>query len=255
MQLVSNCFLQLLRRELTLLRKRLHSDLLDALVVFGVNNTIFGYLFPIKGGLSGPFMMLGSITIYSLFSVAWEAMMLSNDMTQSKLGPYFVMPISVRWVLAIRPIAWAIHGLLMMSAGLCIGKCILWSTFCLSDIQWLKLLPMMVTVQLLYGFFALWISSLIGGLLHSGWLYPRLINPMFMFSGYYYTWFGLHAKHQVISWLHLVNPVVYCVEGIRNACLGSGYVSAWLCLLALWTFIGFFFWDGTRRFKKKYDLL
>ena len=44
---------------------------------------------------------------------------------------------------------------------------------------------------------------------------------MFMFSGYFYSFDNLHKLSPIASYLNLINPVIYAVEGVRTAVLGQ----------------------------------
>ena len=56
------------------------------------------------------------------------------------------------------------------------------------------------------------------------------------------------------GYLHLVNPLLYVMEGMRAATLGQeGYLPFWFSLAGLTIFTVGFAWDAIRRLQKRLD--
>lgn len=62
-------------------------------------------------------------------------------------------------------------------------------------------------------------------------VWPRLLGPMFIFGCLLFTWKRIHSFSPKISYLFLLSPVTYCVEGVRHAILGDPqFLSVPLCI-------------------------
>jgi len=133
---------------------------------------------------------------------------------------------------------------------------LLWGKFDLSHASWGKFIFIFITSNLFFGFFALWIASLVTSLRNISWLWCRVINPLYMFCGFFYTWKSAYELSHFVGYLHLINPLIYIVEGSKASILGqTGYLPFWNCFFILWVFIAVFGFDAVRRFKKRVDFV
>jgi ABC-type polysaccharide/polyol phosphate export permease len=87
-----------------------------------------------------------------------------------------------------------------------------------------------------------------------GHLFVRVVNPMFSFGGWVYTWKTAHQMSPAMGYLHLLNPLIYAMEGMRSAALGQeGFLPFWFsfgAISAITLVLGF---DAIRRLKKRLD--
>jgi len=250
------CFLQLMRREMYLFFKSFASRLIDILVVFCSSVIVFGYLMSDSGLKSsyGPFIIVGAIASFGLFETTWRASILAQDITDNKLTNYLILPIPSCYVFFSIALSWAVNTAILSFCLFPIGKLILWSEFSFSNVSIFKFVLIYIVGNLFYGFFALWISSLVTNLRNTSWLWSRIVNPLFMFCGYYYTWKSIYSLSSLVGAFHLLNPLLYILEGTKAAVLGQeGYLPFWLCFFTLCLFIIFFAFDAIRRFKKRLD--
>ena len=111
-----------------------------------------------------------------------------------------------------------------------------------------RVLLVLVTANLFFGFFALWLSSVVKGMTSLNSLWLRYIAPMWVFGGYVYSWQQAYDMSHVVGYISLLNPMLYVMEGIRAAALGNaGYLPFWVCIVLLW---GFTLACGTYAIKK-----
>lgn len=62
-------------------------------------------------------------------------------------------------------------------------------------------------------------------------VWPRLLGPMFIFGCLLFTWQRIHSFSPKVSYLFLLSPVTYCVEGVRRAVLGDPqFLSVPVCI-------------------------
>ena len=116
-----------------------------------------------------------------------------------------------------------------------IGKLLVFKGIDLSTISYPRLIAIFLTSQLFFGFFALWLASILKNLsgLNSLWL--RYIAPMWMFGGYTFSWESAYQMNPTLGYFLLINPMIYVMEGMRAAVIGQeGYLPFWSCFIVLW---------------------
>jgi ABC-2 type transport system permease protein len=247
--------MQLLRRDLHRFKKEFFSKLVDTASLLFTNLVVFGY-FMTGFGLRdyGPFMLMSAIATFGFFDIVGKVSSLISDIDGERtISHTLTLPIA-SWLTFVHiALYWALNSALISILLFPLGKLILFNQFDLSKVGYFKLALMYITVNLFYGFFGLWLTSLLKGISHVGILWVRVINPLLMFGAYFYSWYSIYTLYPVLAVIDLVNPLVYAGEGMRSAALGQGYISVWICLPVLWFFTVVCGWHGTRRLQKRLD--
>lgn len=252
------CFTQLIRKEMFLFFKEFFSRIIDISIVLSTWVIVFGYLM-VNSGLQnsyGAFILVGAIASFGLFETIWRATCLAQDITDMKITNYLILPIKSYFVFIAIAISWAISTGILAICLFPLGKLLLWNKFDLSNLSIFKFILIFVIGNLFYGFFALWVSSLVTHLRNTTWLWARIINPLYMFCGFFYTWKSAYDLANWIGAIHLLNPLLYVLEGTKAAVLGqAGYLPYYFCVTVLCLFITIFGFDAIRRFKKRIDFV
>jgi ABC-type polysaccharide/polyol phosphate export permease len=252
------CFLEIIRKEIYLFFKEFISRFIDISIILATNVIVFGYLMAgvgIKVNY-GSIILVGAIASFGLFETIGKATYLAQDVTDKKISNFLILPISSSYVFIAIAISWAICTSMLSLCLFPIGKLILWNNLDLSNFSFFKFILIFSTGNLFYGFFSLWISSLVMNLRNVSWLWCRIINPLFMFCGYYYSWRAVYNLSHLIAYFHFVNPLLYILEATKASVLGQGeYLPFWICCCMLWLFIGIFAFDAVRRFRKRLDFI
>ena len=252
------CFFQLIRREMYLFFKEFLSRFIDISVTMTTWVVVFGYLMANSGlkGSYGSFILVGAIASFGLFETIGRATCLAQDVTDKKITNFMILPISTSWVFVCVAVSWAISTAILAFCLFPLGKIILWEQFDLSKIAWMKFFLIFLTSNLFYGFFALWVASYVVNLRNISWLWCRVINPLYMFCGFFYTWKSAYELAHWVGYLHLLNPLIYVLEGTKASILGqTGYLPYWACVFVLWAFTAFFGYDAIRKFKRRIDFV
>jgi ABC-2 type transport system permease protein len=249
------CIFQFTRKELYLSFKGFKSDLLDNLISFANWVVVFGYFMPSAARNDlGSLILVGAIASFGFFGIIWRATILAQDITDKKVNAYLILPMPSSYVFIGTVISWSIYAATITLCLFPIGKLILWNQLDVSHLSILKCIVIFALSHVFYGFFALWVSSLVTNLRSTGWLWSRVVNPLFMFSGFFYTWKEAYAMSPWIGGLNLVNPLLYILEATKVSFFGpEGYLPYWLSILAVALYTTFFAIDGVRRFKKRID--
>ena len=252
-------FLQFLKRDLLILKQEYISKFLDTAFIFFTNVIIFSY-FMSKQGLTkeyGPFLMIGAIASFGLFEVVTKVSILNEDIAGDKTISFLLtLPLSSNALFCYMGIYWALQSAFFTIPLFFVGKLLLLTRFDIADISYWRLIIIYLTSNLFYGFFALWLTGIIKGSINLTSIFLRFINPLFMFGAYFYSWKDAFALDHLIGYLSFINPIVYIMEGMRSATLGSaGYLPFWITPLALWAFIFLLGWHGITRLKKRTDCI
>lgn len=257
MKNIFNTFWQIIYREILVFFKILGSKIIDITIITTTNILVFTFLMPYFGLKSsyGPLIVVGLIALLPFFEVIHRTTNLVSDITGNKKISYFLtLPLPSGYVLAAIPLGWAACGGIYSIFVLPIAKIILYQKFDLSNFSIIKFLLGFITIQIMYGFFALFIASLIKDMKYISWIWSRVVNPLFMFGGYFYTWMAIYSMSHVIGVINFFNPVMLASECLRSAIFGqSGFINFWLSILGLWLFILLFGYLGINRIKNRLD--
>ena len=247
--------IQFIKKEIYLSFMNFKSDLLDNLITFVNWVIVFGYFMPTSGlNNLGSLIFVGAIASFGLFGTIWRATVLAQDVTEKKINAHLVLPMPSSYVFIGTVISWSICVATITLCLFPIGKIVLWNQLDLSHFSIPRGIGIFVLSHLFYGFFSLWVSSLVVNLRSSGWLWCRVVNPLFMFSGFFYTWKEAYALSPWIGVLNLANPLLYIVEATKVSFFGKeGYLPYWLSVVVVLLFTIGFAIDGVRRFKKRID--
>ncbi len=235
-------FLQLLRRDLVIYKKEYPGKLLDMLITFTVWVIVFGYFIPKMGASSdgyGVFIMVGAIASFGVFDIIGKAGILINDIGGDRTIAYLLLlPISSTLVFCYQALSWAFQSLIISIPLFFIGKGLFWSQVNLHDITWYQLGLSLLTVNVFFGFFALFLVSVLIKVNDLSRIYFRFINPLFLFGCYFFTWKVAYKIAHWVGYLALLDPFTYVMEIFRVAILGTQeYLPFWASFAALWVFI------------------
>jgi len=254
----AHCFFQLVGRELKLFFQDFFNRFLDISLVLITWVIVFGYLMEQSGLDSsyGVFVLVGLLSSFGLFETLWRATLLAQDMSDKKLSNFLVLPLPSWLVFVSIAFSWALSTGILTLCLFPVGKLLLWKSFHLSEIAPMRFCLMFVLSNLFYGVFALWIASLVTSLRNSSWLWTRVVNPLYMFCGFFYTWQSVYELSPWIGYLHLVNPLLYILEGTKACMLGqAGYLPFGICVFVIIVWIIFCLVDAIRRCKRRLEFV
>lgn len=250
-------FYQLLRRDLHIFRREFPSKLFDTALVFFTNIVVFAYLMP-QQWLSesyGPFLMIGAIASFGLIEIIGKVSLFMSDIEGDRtISQTLILPVSSNAVFVYIALLWALTSILLSVLLFPLGKLLLYKRFDTESISYIRLIPMYLSANFFFGSFALWLASILKGMESINSIWMRVINPLWMFGAYFYSWKASMALSPVIGYISLVNPMVYIMEGMRAAALGQkGYLPFYVCFIMIWIFIFATLFHAIHRLKKRLD--
>jgi len=248
---------QLMRKDLTQFRRGYKGKFFDTCFLLFTNLIVFGYFMPQVGVSTsyGPFILIGAIASFGIFDIIGQVGELIFDIEGERSITFtLALPIPSWVVLSQLALKWALNTFLLCVPLFFIGKLILWTRFDLTQISLWRTLIIFPSICLFFGFFSLWITGIVRKIDSLSSLFLRLINPIFMFGGYFFTWKDITVLSPILSYILLINPMIYVMEGLRAACLGQeGYLPFWICCCVLWIFTLTLGAHGIRLLKRRLD--
>lgn len=252
-------FIQLIRRDLLIFKREFLVKFMDTSCLFFTNVMAFGYFLQQEGAHAGyaAFFVVGAIASFGFVEIVGKVGIQLADMHGEKtIYHTLVMPIRSNMVFCYIAISWAITSMLLSILLFPLGKLLVFTEWHLETISLIRLIPMFITANLFFGFFALWLTGIIKDMTSLNSLWLRYIAPMWMFGGYVYSWQSAYALSPAVGYISLINPMIYVMEGMRAATLGQvGYLPFWFSISMLWVFIVLCAMHGTRKLKRKLDCI
>ncbi len=252
-------FCHLIRRDLIAFKRVFLTKFFDTFLLFFTNVMAFGYLLQQEGAHAGyaAFFVVGAIASFGFVEIVGKVGIQLADMGGDQtIFHTLAMPIRSNMVFYYMGTSWAITSMLLSVLFFPIGKLLVFTEWDITMISWWRLVIMFVTANLFFGFFALWLTSVIKNMTGLNSLWFRYIAPMWMFGGYVYSWQSAYTLNHMVGYISLINPMIYVMEGMRAAALGqAGYLPYWVSVTMLWVFIIACTKHATGRLRKKLDCI
>lgn len=257
-QLYFSVFKQLIYADLTIFRKQYLTKCIDIGIWVILNAIVFGYIMPAFGLTNfGVFQFGGLLAAVGIFEAYSNIVELISDFEGDRIINYsLTLPIP-SWLAIISKAAYfSIIYFILAITMLPIGKLCLWNQLNIFEVNYVKLLLVLVTQSIFYGCFALWVSSLIKNMSHLGTVWARIIFPMWFMGGFQFSWQAMYSVMPVIASVNLLNPMIYITEAARAAIMGQGgLIYFWYTLPAILLFSALALAAGIHNLKKRLDFV
>jgi ABC-type polysaccharide/polyol phosphate export permease len=250
-------FYNICLKEIFVYKTTVGSKLIDLLIMMSTNVIVFNYLMPYFGVKAnyGFFIILGLIPALNFFDIVPKSINLIVDITSYKKISYILtLPLPSFLSIAAIPLSWAIQGCLYTILILPIAKIIFWNKFSFENFSFFKFIIAFILYNSMFGFFALYLASMIKSMKYVSWIWARIVNPLFMLGGYFYSWKAVFSISHIAGYINLINPVMFATEAIRSSVLKSDeFIPYWLSILVMLIFTLIFAFLGIRKLKKRLD--
>lgn len=250
---------QLLKSYMAGFSKTFIQKMIDATINLASTVLVFAYFMPQQtetpGGF-GQFILVGMLINLGFFEIVGKLSDLSNDLEGPKTISYrLLLPMPSWLAFSSLAIEWTCMGAIIVLFSIPLGFLLMSSQLTLANISIFKTIIMFIVSHCFFGFFALWLASMLKGV-DFGMLWTRILGPLFSFGGFWFSWYTLYRVTPTFGYLNLLNPLIYVMDGTRAAVLGqTGYLPFWLCVGMLILFTVFCGWHAVYRLKKRLDCL
>ena len=251
-------FCALVHRDMAVFWPNWKGRFINSLIWSGLMLLVFEYIMPhmgLKG--TGPFMAASAIASLGFFDVAENTIKFIADLEGNRsISYYLTLPVSQSMVFARLAVSNAIQAMSLSIFLLPIYKLILWNSFSFVHFSILKFLLIFIVNNIFFGFFSLYLASVVESMEKVNNMWVRIIYPLWWLGCFQFSWVTLNSAVPLISKLSLLNPMTYVMEGIRGAILGQAdFLNFWYCLPALIIFTILIGWVGIRKLKQRLDCL
>jgi len=251
-------FFSLVRRDMIVYRPTLKGRTLNMIIWGSLCTGVFEYLIPIQNSLGyGPFIGVGIMATCGFFEVTEDVTKFISDIEGNRSVSYYLtLPISHSMLFVRMAISNALQAFCTSLLLFPCIKIILWNSLTFEHFSLWKFLVIFPLIHIFYGSFSLIIANNIESLDVIGNVWMRFVLPMWRLGCFEFSWYRLYDFSPKLAYISLLNPIVYSMEGLRNAMLGgSGYLSFLNCvgMLIFLTFLTL--WIGVRGLKKRLDCI
>ena len=250
---------ELIRADFMVFKQMLKDRCINLTIWMILTITVMGYILPYFGlpKTFGVFQLGGLLAAIGLFEMHNNIITMVSDFDGDRIIDYHLtLPIPSWLAILSKGIYFFLVFTFLTIIMIPVGKVLVWQQLDLAQIGYAKLLLILVVQNIFYAFSALWIAGSLKTIHKVGNVWMRIIFPMFFMGGFQFSWVALNASLPLISYISLINPMIYITEGVRGAMLGqTGYLNFWICVTAVLLFAGVAIFFGMRTLKKRLDFV
>jgi ABC-type polysaccharide/polyol phosphate export permease len=180
--------------------------------------------------------IVGAVGLFEVYNAAARNIMdIDSDRT---ISYYLILPARSAVVLLSMACSYAMVGLLLSILVIPLGKLIFYSQLSLAQIAWFKFLTIAILANIFFGIFVVAVTAHVGTIGKMRNIWSRFIWPLWFLGCYQFSWAAINQSLGSLSYIFLINPVLFVMEGMRGALLGAeGFLPWGICCGALCFFI------------------
>ncbi|MBM3894592.1 hypothetical protein FJ366_03295 [Candidatus Dependentiae bacterium] len=203
----------------------------------------------------GLFTAATGVAVSGMFEIFPRVMTLLSDLEGNKVISYdTTLPIPTWMSLTRIGLSDGLRNLLVGSLSLPFGLLFVWNEFNIANFNPTWFIVLLILNSLFFGFFGMFLASFVKNMSKVGSMWMRVIFPLWTLGGFQFTWLSLYLKSPFFSYLALLNPFLYTMEGMRAAILGQpGSLPLWVCATALASFTILCGWLAVQNIMKRLD--
>lgn len=230
-------FYKLVATNFYIARQELGTQIINFYIWAFCSLIVMGYIMQ-EFGLAadyGCFQLATVIGTVGLFQIYGNSFKLIADIEGERHISYcLTLPLSpsiVWWSLIC---SYSLVGIILSALMLPFGKLLLFNSFSLANVSWIKLAIMLALANIFYGVFTLAVTAHVGAMSKMENVWCRFIFPMWFMGGFQFSWASIYKLSAPLAYVLLCNPIMFIMEGTRAAVLGTPDCLPWgLCCMAL----------------------
>lgn len=255
----SHIFYKLVRTHFFMASKNLFGKAINVYIWAFCSLIVMGYIMQ-QFGLAhdyGCFQLATVIGTIGLFEVYGNAFRSMIDFEGDKHVDYLMtLPLTPAVVLASFVASYTLVGLILSVFMVPFGKLLLWNSFSLENVSWLKFFTILLLSNIFFGVFTIAVTAYVGALSKMENVWSRFIFPLWFMGGFQFSWASIYSLSPKLSYTFLCNPVLYVMEGVRAALLGQADCLPWgWCCVALFGFTAIGWWYANYKMKRLLDFV
>lgn len=250
---------QLVWLKLTNIYTELLEKTINIYIWAGCTIFVMGYLMQSFGLAKdfGPFQFASILAVIGLFELYGNAATLIADFDSDMVISYYLTaPSSSITVMIGYTLHYLIVSFFMSVALIPLGKLLLLDQLKLLNICWIKFIPFLILVNILWAVMAFLLASYLESIEKLGIAWCRVIFPLWFLGGFQFSWAAINMVSPTLSYVMLLNPAIYATEGMRAIVLGANdTIPLWICSSVLaGIFVVASFWSY-KALKKRLDFV
>lgn len=229
--------LQILHRDMLVLKRTIRGAIINASCTSFMFFIIYGHVLPTLGmpaQLIGPSFLGSFANLLLLFGFSTAVTLLFEIKNKGRLFYLLTLPLPPLWLFGTFIISFMVQATIIVVPPMLFGILMLSDSFHVIHRNWYAGICVYLLTIL---FFALFMTI---SAVHytSTWffdnLWPRRLTPMFCFGCAIFVWKAVYTHAPYAAMLMLLNPLVYCIEGLRSSFIGGDmFIPAWICITML----------------------
>jgi hypothetical protein len=237
----SDIFYQLFATNFYIAMQGLYDKVINLYIWAFCSLVVMGYIMQQFGLASdfGNFQLTTVIGTVGLFEIYGNSFRRIADFEGDRhIGYYLTLPVSASVIWWSIICSYSLVGIILSALMIPFGKLLLFNTFSLATISWIKLAIILIIANIFYGVFTVGITAHIGVMSKMENVWSRFIFPMWFLGGFQFSWASIYKLSAPLAYVLLCNPIIFVMEGTRSAILGPEGCLPWeLCCIVLCGFI------------------
>lgn len=226
-------FFRLMQRDFYVFSQDFKGDVLNMVIWPTSLVFTFGYVLPTFGldPQYGCFMLVSSLATGFFYLAISFASNLLDDLENSRsIESFLILPHLPHSLFFFqKATTFALYSTMLGTTLLPIGKLLLGTKLDLTHFSFFKLILIFLTTGYFFGFFHLFLGSLIKNHRMFSHVWRRLYTPMQLLGCYWFSLKMLKTSYPAIAYVAIFNPLTYASEGIRAAVFGAeGSINFWI---------------------------
>lgn len=229
-------FIQLMKRDFTVFLSRAVDNYINTLCWVLLSLLVYQFIMPELGcHYQGDFVLVSCVISKAFFGIMDGVSYIVADLDGDKTITYdMTLPISHNLLFIKIAMSNAMHAFLLSLFIIPAGKLLLWNYITFPYFCFPKFILIILISSFFAGFFSLFIISITKSIMHIEDIWCGILFPLFALGGFQFTWKVMHQVSPVMSYINLLNPVMYMFEGMRGATLDPSIsISFWTCCATL----------------------
>ena len=255
----SDILYKLTKTHFYIARKNLVDNAINLYIWAFCSLIVMGYIMQEYGLANdyGCFQLATVIGTIGLFQIYGNSFRFIADIEGDQHINYLLtLPLNPTVVLWSFICSYALIGIILTLFMIPFGKLLLWNSFSLATISWLKFAIILILSNVFFGVFTIAVTAHVGAMSKMENVWTRFIFPLWFMGGYMFSWELVYNLSQPLAYVFLGNPILFVMEGTRAALLGQADCLPWeICCAALCGFTLVGWWYAQYKMKRLLDFV
>jgi len=246
----------LLMRDAIVLKKTLIANIINS-IIWPVSIALsYGYVVSTIGldPRVTVFILVGSVFVIMFYSIYEYAFVLVHDIDGNRdINFELSLPLSTDLIIIRYALAFVLNTFFLVIPIIFVIKLTLYKYFDMAQFDSGRFVMITLMSLLVLSFQMLLMVGLVSRERFRT-VRIRFFEPLMYLGGMFFSWHMLYSVSPRLSYLALINPATYMMDGFRCSIFGQeGYLNFWLCMSMLVVHLVIFIAAALHTLKKRLD--